>query len=87
MEDEFINNVISLYEDNKWSDILNLNVNHLSEKAHSLLWVWPSKENLLFIKEVVEKYNLKRITSIGCGSGMFEWLLQQCTGTVICKSF
>lgn len=80
MDDDFADEVLSLYENNKWSDILNLKVNLWDDKVHSLLWVWPSLENLLFMKGIVNSFNLQGVSSIGCGSGMFEWLLQKSTG-------
>lgn len=80
MEEEIINQVQSLFESNNWSDILKLEIDHLNDKVHAVLWVWPSVENLLFIKKYVQIFNLNGVISIGCGSGLFEWLLQQSTG-------
>lgn len=74
MEEHFVENVVSLYEENRWREILDLNANSKNEVARKLLWVWPSESNLQFICENVKLKNCKGIVSIGCGCGLLEWL-------------
>ena len=40
-----------------------------------LLWIIPTAELLTGIKSAVIKYGLKGVCSIGCGTGILEWLL------------
>lgn len=83
MADNFTETVISFYNQNKWEKILNLE-NCDSSNAHGILWVWPSKENLFFIKKHISQNGCDGVTSIGCGCGLFEWLLHICTGKKLC---
>jgi hypothetical protein len=44
------------------------------------LWVRPSEENLHFIKQQIVKAGCCQLISIGCGSGLLEWLIHKATG-------
>jgi len=44
------------------------------------LWVRPSEDNLYFIKEQTVKAGCCQLVSIGCGSGLLEWLIHTATG-------
>ena len=44
------------------------------------LWIRPSEDNLEFIKEETVKSGCLQIISIGCGSGLLEWLIHKATG-------
>lgn len=77
MEGDFKEQVMCLYKDKKWRDILSLSRN--DTEAHKLLWAWPSEDNLKLIASTTRKFGLNGISSIGCGCGLFEWLLMQCT--------
>lgn len=81
MDENFINTVVSLHKKNNWEKILKFSDEYskCNEITRKLLWVWPSWENLYFIQNIVNLNGSKGIISIGCGSGLFEWLLQQST--------
>jgi hypothetical protein len=44
------------------------------------LWVRPSEDNLQFIKQQIVKAGCCQLVSIGCGSGLLEWLIHAATG-------
>ena len=46
------------------------------------LWIRPSEDNLQFIKDEALKNGCLQIISIGCGSGLLEWLIHQATGKI-----
>ncbi|KAK4884951.1 hypothetical protein RN001_001222 [Aquatica leii] len=79
MEDENINLIISLYGQNDWKKILKLNEKSKTPLSTRLLWVWPTKKNLKFMQEVLIKNQVNGVISIGCGTGLFEWLLHKYT--------
>lgn len=79
MASDFRDIVMKLHNENKWNEILDLE----GDCGSGLLWVWPSKKNLYFIQEHLYRNGCSGVTSIGCGCGLLEWLLQKCTG----KSF
>ncbi|KAJ8931244.1 hypothetical protein NQ314_015863 [Rhamnusium bicolor] len=80
MDSSFLNSVLELYKDNKWKEILNLNEKSDNLNALKILWVWPSEENLYFIRKVLYEQNLDGIISLGCGCGLLEWIINKSTG-------
>ncbi|XP_029036876.1 uncharacterized protein LOC114873100 [Osmia bicornis bicornis] len=72
--------ILMFYKEQKWQDIVNLDCT-LSELDKSrLFWVLPTTNDLHWIKEVIDEYNLVGLISIGCGCGLFEWLFQKYSG-------
>ena len=41
-----------------------------------LVWIRPTLPSLTFIKEQVNRLGLSGISSVGCGCGTLEWLIQ-----------
>ncbi|KOB77591.1 Uncharacterized protein OBRU01_01977, partial [Operophtera brumata] len=78
MEDNIVNDVIVLYEQKKWKEI--------GEKFHDhpdrnkLLWVFPSEKDFQFLAGCVKELRCERMLSIGCGSGLLEWMFTEATG-------
>ncbi|KAH8310244.1 hypothetical protein KR044_000165 [Drosophila immigrans] len=40
-----------------------------------LLWVWPTAKNLLQLQLKLAELSIRNVLSVGCGSGLLEWLL------------
>lgn len=76
-----MNGLVNLYEKRNWREILNLKQSQSAEFDWvKLIWVWPEEENLKFIAKYVQQFGLSEVCSVGCGTGLFEWLLSECTG-------
>lgn len=82
MDNEFLETVLYHYKQNDWQNILKLNEHSDNQTALKLLWVWPSIENLDFVKKTIEYNNCHGIISLGCGCGLLEWIIQKSTGTI-----
>ncbi|KAG6441639.1 hypothetical protein O3G_MSEX002012 [Manduca sexta] len=78
MEGDIVNSVLELYKDSKWRDIVDRYHDH--PERNKLLWVYPSGENFQFLKQCLEDLLCTNIVSIGCGSGLLEWIMSQATG-------
>lgn len=86
MDGELLNKVLEYYREGSWRKILNLNETSDNKDALKLLWVWPSEQNLKFLKKTIEELNCQGITSIGCGCGLLEWIIKRSTGKYRCVS-
>lgn len=75
--------VLGLYHLKKWREILKLNENSSDNGALKLLWVWPDEKNLFFIKRIVNDLACEGISSIGCGCGLLEWIINEATGKTL----
>ncbi|CAG9787436.1 unnamed protein product [Diatraea saccharalis] len=81
MEENLVNDVIVLYKDKKWRDIVEKYHDH--PERNKLLWVYPSENNFRFIKECLQQLGCDKIMSVGCGSGLLEWMITQATGVPV----
>lgn len=45
-----------------------------------LVWIKPSLSSLSFIQTQMSKIGLTHISSVGCGCGTLEWLIEKATG-------
>lgn len=74
------NDIISLYNAQKWEEIAALSSTTDDFRTCRLSWVLPDISDLCWINKIIQKYNLTKIASIGCGCGLLEWLLQKYSG-------
>lgn len=79
-EPSFEERVILLHGEAKWREIVSLGALEENDQGRRLLWVWPRLNDLDWLKKMFGKYELDGIASIGCGSGLFEWIIQQHSG-------
>lgn len=72
--------LIDLTSHDQWEDILNLEPNYPLEEKSKFLWAWPSLSCLYSIKAILQENGISSILSIGCGSGLLEWIINKSTG-------
>ncbi|RZC39230.1 uncharacterized protein BDFB_001580 [Asbolus verrucosus] len=77
---DLLDRVLFLFKQKDWREVLELNKVECEVVTRKLLWVWPSESNLKLIKNTVNEFGLNGVISIGCGCGLFEWLLQEYSG-------
>ena len=84
-ENNIVEEVISLYKQKDWRTIIRTYYNH--PDRNKLLWVFPTEENFEFIANCMIELQCDRIVSIGCGSGLLEWMITEATGEFLAKRF
>ncbi|XP_076630571.1 uncharacterized protein LOC143346397 isoform X2 [Colletes latitarsis] len=72
--------ILALHSQQKWQDIANLSCTLKEFEKCRLFWVLPTINDLHWIKEIIDKYNVFGLASIGCGCGLLEWLFQKYSG-------
>lgn len=77
---DLVNNVLELYKERNWKAIVNNYRDH--PDRNKLLWVYPTEENFKFIDKCMTLLKCETILSIGCGSGLLEWMIKEATGKV-----
>lgn len=74
-DDNIDSNIITLYKEGKWKEIVD---NHNGE--NKLSWVIPSSANIKFIETILLENSLNGIISVGCGTGLLEWIIKESLG-------
>lgn len=78
-EEEALNTVYYLTSDatKNWRRLLKYAETLDLELKRKLLWMWPTENCLLGIREILKELGITCLLSIGCGNGLFEWLLRE----------
>ncbi|CAH2040172.1 unnamed protein product, partial [Iphiclides podalirius] len=80
MAGNFINCVMSFYKEKNWKAIVSRYHDH--PERNKLLWVFPAEENFEFLRENLFKLGCDSVLSIGCGSGLLEWVITEATDSM-----
>lgn len=67
----------------KWREVLEYRGKFTLEEKIRYLWAWPSLSDLVVLKWMFEECGLQTLLSIGCGSGLLEWILNKATGVSV----
>ncbi|KAH0535570.1 hypothetical protein KQX54_017245 [Cotesia glomerata] len=77
MECEFEKKVSKLHEKGNYEKIIELSGSAESDEAQRLSWFWPTFNDLQWIRNLLDNFKCKGIVSVGCGTGLLEWIIQQ----------
>ncbi|XP_034828692.1 uncharacterized protein [Maniola hyperantus] len=77
MED-IVASVTELYKQKDWKAIVESYREH--PDRNKLLWVFPTEDNFQFIAKCMEELKCSEILSVGCGSGLLEWIITEAIG-------
>lgn len=77
----FDKTLYQLSEEKNWREILTLGQRYPQVELSRYLWAWPSEECLEHLRRTFQKNHISNILSIGCGSGLLEWIICEATGS------
>lgn len=78
MEDNLVNEIVELHKEKKWREIVEKYHDH--PDRNKILWVFPSEDNFEFLRRTLKELQCNELLSIGCGSGLLEWMIKEATG-------
>lgn len=67
-----------LYLSGDWRGIVQLFENGFCDEK--LLWFQPDLDGIDFLEKSLATVGVKGISSIGCGTGLLEWIINSSTG-------
>lgn len=82
----FEEELIDLVRHGKWRNVLRLRENYSINECRRFLWAWPTEDSLDILKQTLIKARICTLLSIGCGSGLLEWIIHQKTGEFSVKN-
>ncbi|KAH8381774.1 hypothetical protein KR009_000179 [Drosophila setifemur] len=66
-----------------WRKLLTLGGCLDQQLKRKLLWVWPTSNDLNNFNQILTTKGIQSILSVGCGSGLLEWLISATGGQKI----
>nr|CAD7457665.1 unnamed protein product [Timema tahoe] len=75
--------LLQLFKQDEWRRVLALLAgDDTGDSFYDELWLWvrPSLGDLLYIGQEIRRTGSTRVVSLGCGTGLLEWLLHRTTG-------
>lgn len=81
LKENFQNDIRECVTKKDWRKILQLSQTYGPEVTSEVLWTFPTEYCLKYQKAIWKSFNITKILSIGCGSGLLEFVLQEAIGT------
>lgn len=72
--------LVSLTDANDWEGAIEIGEHFSIEERSKFLWAWPTVDCLKWMKRVFQENGIENILSIGCGSGLLEWIVSKSSG-------
>lgn len=63
-----------------WRGVIDICAAFSADEKSKFLWAWPTAECLKFLRSHLIANGIEAILSIGCGSGLLEWMIRQSSG-------
>ncbi|KAG4079877.1 hypothetical protein HA402_015008 [Bradysia odoriphaga] len=60
-----------------WKKIIQLSDDYSIIEKSRFLWAWPTEKCLQELKAVLTENCVESVLSIGCGSGLLEWIIEE----------
>lgn len=64
-----------------WRKIIQLSKCYSLNEKTRFSWAWPREKCLKKLKIILDKRCVQSILSVGCGSGLLEWIIEEATGS------
>ena len=83
LRSDFNNELDELVAAKDWRKILSLTGNYSQEVWCDRLWCFPTENCLNYLKSIFDGFNITNVLSIGCGSGLLEWIMNESVGKLL----
>lgn len=81
LKERFQSDVNECVKKKDWRKILLLSQKYDLNIRSETLWTFPTEYCLNFLKALFKSFNITNILSIGCGSGLLEFVLRESMGS------
>lgn len=72
--------LVELSSANDWHGVIEAGNLYGPEETTKFLWAWPTVASLNWLKRNLIENHIGNILSVGCGSGLLEWLICKTSG-------
>ncbi|XP_055851425.1 uncharacterized protein LOC129915774 [Episyrphus balteatus] len=82
-KDSFEEQLRVLTDEKDWEGVLKLSETLPLDKKSKYLWTWPTGEALQIIKSTLHELGIGKLLSVGCGTGLLEWIIKESIGAAV----
>lgn len=75
--------LVTLSNKDNWHGVIEIGKQFNIQERSKFLWAWPTVDCLWWMKTLLNEHNIETILSIGCGSGLLEWLISRSIGVKV----
>ena len=63
-----------------WRKVLQIRQKYEFDVTSEILWTFPTEYCLNYLKAIWKSFNITNILSVGCGSGLLEFIIKESMG-------
>lgn len=67
-----------------WRGVIDICATFPINEKSKFLWAWPTVDCLAYLRDHLIANDIRAILSIGCGSGLLEWIIRQACDVNVC---
>lgn len=82
LREKFYEDLNHSYKKKDWRNVLMLSEKYGTEITSEILWVFPTVDCLKHQEKLLKSFNIRNILSVGCGSGLLEFVFHESLGLV-----
>lgn len=83
IKENYRNEISEVVKKRDWRKVLSLSKKYGFDITHELMWCYPTIQCTEFLKAQWKKFHIVNIMSVGCGSGLMEFVLREAIGLKI----
>lgn len=80
LRESFQNEVREYVKKKDWRKILRSSQKYGIDVTSEVLWTFPTEYCVVYLKALWKSFNITSILSVGCGSGLLEFVLRESIG-------
>lgn len=83
LKENYQNEIQESVRKRDWRKILFSSKKYGFDLTHQFMWCYPTSSCIEFLKVLWKNFDIKNILSIGCGSGLMEFILKEAIGLIL----
>jgi hypothetical protein len=80
LKENYQNEILEVVKKRDWRKVLYLSQKYGFDITNQFMWCYPTVACTEYLRKIWKGFNISNILSIGCGSGLMEFILKESIG-------